>query len=842
MDEEFHAKCKKDFHKATHGQSTMDLAQFMQSTSCRSRYYSVAIFDVIDTTKQSVITFEDFFHLRKLLAFGSVEEKASFAFTLLDADKDGLLSENDLAVGLEASVIESERTLPAGESEVLLETLMRIFTDGKGGPISLERFIEVLRSYPDLLGAFTIGSLEASENIAAKNTYWSKFVRSVKKLKKWIVNKPARFATYIVTSLVVVAAFFWQFWKFSGDCSRVDLEFVDPVTGVSRQEIQNLAANVFGVSITDEEAQYMSFSSAMSDNDSLRCRDARIRMLMSWTLPIAKGSGRAMKVIFTLILFPVSRSLMTRLRDTFLRHVFDFDGAISYHKYKFEVLFFPLLSCFCMFRILGTFGFLLAWIHTLSHLKHIHRKQNPSLYKEWVFAYPSDEENRSFSVGEVTSETPHIDGVPMDLLKGSPDQPDAVGVLQYPVILTGFALTLIFTVAALYALDYPKHLKFFNLSPSDLKNASWSKKLRAAIGKHLNDFNSFWYTHHLFVLFYIILVFHPFPSSSLDSEHAMTEAWVWVLVPVLLYTAERMHRAIQHADCTPLIEVIALPGRVLAMKTAKPERLDYKAGQYVMINCNRVSRFEWHPFTLTSAPQDPFLSVHMRAVGDWTNAMYDALKDCSPAKQELVDLETGTSSGRQQFNRSPTTTLKIAGPYGAPSQKYDDYRVVVCVGAGIGITPFASILSNVLHSIRSTKNHKARKVYFHWVVRSRCEASWFSSLLDEIAVDDEDGILSITIHITSMKHASDVRLMLLKLAEFEKTHSDCSGRMVCKSIIKFGRPNWHQVLYKYKQDHNDESKIGVFYCGPNALKRALKGQCESLTSSSQKFVFSKEIF
>lgn len=36
--------------------------------------------------------------------------------------------------------------------------------------------------------------------------------------------------------------------------------------------------------------------------------------LMGWTLPIAKGCGQAMKVVFSAILFPVSRNTVTWLR------------------------------------------------------------------------------------------------------------------------------------------------------------------------------------------------------------------------------------------------------------------------------------------------------------------------------------------------------------------------------------------------------------------------------------------------------------------------------------------------------------------------------------------------
>ncbi|MFS7951083.1 putative NAD(P)H oxidase (H(2)O(2)-forming) [Helianthus anomalus] len=34
-----------------------------------------------------------------------------------------------------------------------------------------------------------------------------------------------------------------------------------------------------------------------------------------------------------------------------------------------------------------------------------------------------------------------------------------------------------------------------------------------------------------------------------------------------------------------------------------------------------------HPFSITSAPGDDYLSVHIRAVGDWTKDINKAFKD-----------------------------------------------------------------------------------------------------------------------------------------------------------------------------------------------------------------------
>ena len=56
------------------------------------------------------------------------------------------------------------------------------------------------------------------------------------------------------------------------------------------------------------------------------------------------------------------------------------------------------------------------------------------------------------------------------------------------------------------------------------------------------------------------------------------------------------------------------------------KKRDFKMapGQYVLIQCPSISTLEWHPFTLTSAPQDDYFSVHIRAAGDWTEALRQA--------------------------------------------------------------------------------------------------------------------------------------------------------------------------------------------------------------------------
>ena len=59
------------------------------------------------------------------------------------------------------------------------------------------------------------------------------------------------------------------------------------------------------------------------------------------------------------------------------------------------------------------------------------------------------------------------------------------------------------------------------------------------------------------------------------------------------------------------------PSKVLEVQIKK-ESTNRRAGQYIFLNCPAVSYFQYHPFTLTSAPEEDYISVHIRIVGDWT--------------------------------------------------------------------------------------------------------------------------------------------------------------------------------------------------------------------------------
>lgn len=82
--------------------------------------------------------------------------------------------------------------------------------------------------------------------------------------------------------------------------------------------------------------------------------------------------------------------------------------------------------------------------------------------------------------------------------------------------------------------------------------------------------------------------------------------------------------------------------------------------------------------------------------------------------------------------RPELPVVRIDGPYGAPSEDVFRSDLAVLVGAGIGVTPFASILKHIWYRQRAVRLGRLRHVEFIWVCRDAKSFAWFSSVLREI--------------------------------------------------------------------------------------------------------------
>ena len=131
-------------------------------------------------------------------------------------------------------------------------------------------------------------------------------------------------------------------------------------------------------------------------------------------------------------------------------------------------------------------------------------------------------------------------------------------------------------------------------------------------------FQIFYFSHLNYWLYWGLLVLHA-PTF-----------WQWLVFFAIIFIAEKLYRMVSWLmgrGVTVIEEGTSLPSRVTALKIRKPAKFNYSPGDWCFIKIPTIAIHEWHPFTISSAPEDPnYFSVHIRGVGHWTNKVYQHFK------------------------------------------------------------------------------------------------------------------------------------------------------------------------------------------------------------------------
>ena len=54
----------------------------------------------------------------------------------------------------------------------------------------------------------------------------------------------------------------------------------------------------------------------------------------------------------------------------------------------------------------------------------------------------------------------------------------------------------------------------------------------------------------------------------------------------------------------------------------RPKNFKFKSGDYLLLRVPKIAKFEWHPFTISSAPENKDeLWLHIRSLGNWTRKL-----------------------------------------------------------------------------------------------------------------------------------------------------------------------------------------------------------------------------
>ncbi|MEQ8505564.1 MAG: ferredoxin reductase family protein [Rhodospirillales bacterium] len=214
--------------------------------------------------------------------------------------------------------------------------------------------------------------------------------------------------------------------------------------------------------------------------------------------------------------------------------------------------------------------------------------------------------------------------------------------------------------------------------------------------------------HGLFGPIFILTSVHALMAGPTINAFEPLRFWMWLLVlvgsgawlyRVVLYrwVAPRFHYSVLRVDRTSenTVDLVMRP---------KSRRMIYEPGTFVFINRPNIDRRELHPFSISSSPAERDLRVSVRMVGDFT---------------------------RELPNLNPGDPIEVFGPFGGfTPHRYPDYRRLICVGSGIGITPFLGMLRF------EATNDDFRRIWLYYVVRDAEHAPYDAEIREVVPIAD----------------------------------------------------------------------------------------------------------
>ncbi|NWV63529.1 DUOX2 oxidase, partial [Malurus elegans] len=469
---------------------------------------------------------------------------------------------------------------------------------------------------------------------------------------------------------------------------------------------------------------------------------------------ISRGSAASISFMYSYILLTMCRNLITVLRETFLNCYIPFDAAVDFHRW------------------IAMAALIFSVLHTAGHVVNVY----------------------IFSVTPLSVLSCLFSSV---FTNDGSQLPQKYYWWFFQTIpgMTGVLLLVVLAVMYVFATHHFRRVSF----------------------------QGFWITHHLYVLLYVLVIIHG--SYALIQQPRF---YIYFIIPALIYSADKLLSLSRKKVEISVVKAELLPSGtrtpqhfpagVTHLQFQRPQDFDYKSGQWVRIACVALGTTEYHPFTLTSAPHDDTLSLHIRAVGPWTTRL-----------RELYSPESLALLGA-------LPKLYLDGPFGEGHQEWNKFEVSVLVGGGIGVTPFASILKDLVFKSSINSKLLCKKIYFIWVTRTQRQFEWLTDIIREVEESDKNDLVSVHIYITQLAEKFDLRTTMLYICErhFQKVLNK-SLFTGLRSITHFGRPPFVPFFSSLQEVHPEVQKIGVFSCGPPGMTKSVEQACRQMNKKDQTY-------
>ncbi|GLT78047.1 hypothetical protein SLA2020_495940 [Shorea laevis] len=211
-------------------------------------------------------------------------------------------------------------------------------------------------------------------------------------------------------------------------------------------------------------------------------------------------------------------------------------------------------------------------------------------------------------------------------------------------------------------------------------------------------FEVFFYTHHLYALYIFFYVLH-----------VGVDYLCMILPGIFLFLVDRFLRFLQSRERARLLSARLLPCDTVELTFSKTPGLNYNPTSMLFINVPSVSKLQWHPFTVTSNcnMEADQLSVVIKRGGSWSQKLFQQLSS------SVEHLE-----------------VSVEGPYGpTPISHFLRHESLVMVSGGSGITPFISIIREIIFQSQNASLHNIPRVLLICAFKNSADLTMLDLLL-----------------------------------------------------------------------------------------------------------------
>lgn len=262
-------------------------------------------------------------------------------------------------------------------------------------------------------------------------------------------------------------------------------------------------------------------------------------------------------------------------------------------------------------------------------------------------------------------------------------------------------------------------------------------------------------------------------------------------------------------------------------------------GQHIYLNVGKVSRFQFHPFTIASLPSSGEMVLLIRVKRGFTKQLLKKLRKMD----ESIDTITSNCHHLK---------VKFAGPYGGIHQPLNTFDTVVCLSTGLGSSftlPIAlDLLQNLEGTSKSSKVHNNAtnlRIHIICVMKTYRDFFYYDHIIKQFGPFLKEGKVQFDVYLTqseikirsSSSSSSECQIKLKRKEESftEDYYSETSSNNFPTNYLPHicfypGRPLLDLII---KEDIEGVSftaeqlkSVGVFSCGHENFTQEIRVICQ----------------